>query len=854
MKRFNSTLLMFMRPAILVASLAAAINLGTLFIFNQDQQNLLSLVNPHLGVITEASGLVVDIGHLHRSVSSVLDDAAEGKLDEAGVYRIHSRIVNDLAALDQRIRKLRQNANDLGVSSSEIDALQQDFDAYRIFVITSTDIASIDPKAASHFISKAQQEYLSFAQNAHSVSSLLAERNRSKITTSLATSKFNLISIIEIGSIGLAAMLGLSYFSAARLSQRMGKVIGALRILARKDVEPPPLPEMVEIRNQEDGDIKAIADAVLSFREALIEQKTAETEIRIAATAFESQEGMLIADANHVILRVNSAFTEITGYTAEEVVGKDTRILNSGRQDASFYDAMWEKVNNEGAWKGEIWNRRKNGEIYPENLTITAVKNQDGVVTNYVASHTDITSRKESERQIQHLAFYDPLTELPNRRLLLDRLHHALAASGRSGRQGALLFIDLDNFKDLNDTLGHDKGDLLLKQVAERLTSCVREGDSVARLGGDEFVVVLEDLSTTPTDAAAQAEMIGEKVLANLSLPYRLATHEYHCTPSIGAVLFNDKHQVVEELLKQADIAMYQAKKAGRNTLRFFDPQMQETVNARAALEGELRKAIDYQQFQLFYQIQVDGSHHPRGAEALIRWIHPDHGVVPPTQFISLAEETGLIVPIGQWVLESACAQLKAWEQAPLTRRLVLAVNVSPKQFRQTDFASQVRAAVRHHGINPTLLKLELTESMLLENVEETIATMNALKAIGVRFSLDDFGTGYSSLQYLKRLPLDQLKIDQSFVRDIATNTSDKTIVRTIIAMARSLNLDLIAEGVETQEQHQRLLSKGCCHFQGFLFGEPAPIEKFDALLTKSMNNVVEMASGHQLETRSTGN
>lgn len=842
-----------MRPAIFVASLAAAINLGTLFIFNQDQQNLLSLVNPHLAVITEASSLVVDIGHLHKAVSDVLDDAADGKLDEAGVYRIHSRIVNDLAALDQRIKTLRQNANDLDVNSSEIDALQQDFDGYRNFVMMSTDIASVDPKTASNYILKAQQRYLSFAQNAHSVSSLLADRNRSRITTSLATSKFNFIRIIEIGLIGLLAMLGLSYFSAARLSQRMGKVIDALRILARKDIEPPPLPQMVEIQAKETGDIKAIAEAVLSFREALIEQKKSEAEIRIAATAFESQEGMLIADVNHVILRVNSAFTDITGYTAEEVIGKDTRILNSGRQDASFYSSMWEKVNSDGAWKGEIWNRRKNGEIYPENLTITAVKNQDGVVTNYVASHTDITSRKESEKKIQHLAFYDPLTELPNRRLLLDRLHHALASSGRSGRQGALLFIDLDNFKDLNDTLGHHKGDMLLKQVAKRLTSCVREGDSVARLGGDEFVVVLEDLSTASIDAAAQAELVGEKIVANLSLPYQLATHEYHCTPSIGAVLFNEKHQAVEDLLKQADIAMYQAKKAGRNTLRFFDPQMQETINARATLEGELRKAIDYQQFQLYYQIQVDSAHHPWGAEALIRWIHPEHGVVPPTQFIPLAEETGLIVPIGRWVLEMACAQLKAWEDDPLTRDLVLAVNVSAKQFRQPDFASQVRTAVQHHAINPKLLKLELTESMFLENVEQTIATMNTLKTIGVRFSLDDFGTGYSSLQYLKRLPLDQLKIDQSFVRDIATDISDKTIVRTIIAMAQSLNLDLIAEGVETEEQRQRLLSKGCTHFQGFLFGDPIPIDQFDALLNRVKNSPVEMDSEHRPQRMPTG-
>ena len=294
-----------------------------------------------------------------------------------------------------------------------------------------------------------------------------------------------------------------------------------------------------------------------------------------------------------------------------------------------------------------------------------------------------------------------------------------------------------------------------------------------------------------------------------------MARYEYHCTASIGATLFNDIHQATDELLKQADIAMYQAKKAGRNTLRFFDPQMQESINARVSLEGELRKALEKQQFQLYYQIQVDSSHRPLGAEALIRWIHPERGLVSPAQFIPLAEETGLILPIGQWVLETACAQLKAWEQDALTRDLVLAVNVSAKQFHQADFVAQVQAAVQRHAINPKLLKLELTESMLLENIEDTIATMNALKEIGVQFSLDDFGTGYSSLQYLKRLPLDQLKIDQSFVRDIATDSSDKAIVRTIIAMAQSLDLNVIAEGVETEEQRQLLLKNGCCQLPG---------------------------------------
>jgi diguanylate cyclase (GGDEF)-like protein/PAS domain S-box-containing protein len=561
------------------------------------------------------------------------------------------------------------------------------------------------------------------------------------------------------------------------------------------------------------------------------ERKQSEHDLRIAAIAFESQEGMLITDANSIILRANSAFINITGFDCKDVVGQNPRLLNSGRQDANFYKTMWQHIHNTGTWEGEIWNRRKSGEIYPEHLSITAVKDTLGIVTNYVATFNDITASKAAENEIKSLAFYDPLTSLPNRRLLMDRLNHALASSARSSRSGAVLFIDLDNFKTLNDTLGHDIGDLLLKQVSARLLSCVREGDTVARLGGDEFVVMLEDLSEHTIEAAEQTETVGEKILATLNQPYQLSAHACNSTPSIGATLFNDHVLPIEDLMKQADIAMYQAKKAGRNTLRFFDPEMQQTINTRAALESELHLAIKKQQFHLYYQIQVDSLNQPLGAETLIRWIHPERGMISPAQFIPLAEETGLILPIGLWVLDSACAQIKTWQSEPLTCDLVLAVNVSARQFRQADFVAQVQEVVARHAINPGRLKLELTESLLLDNVEEIISTMNALKEIGVRFSLDDFGTGYSSLQYLKRLPLDQLKIDQSFVRDIVFDNSDRAIVRTIIAMAQGLNLDVIAEGVETEEQRQLLLNKGCTHFQGYLFGRPTPIDQFETAL-----------------------
>lgn len=417
---------------------------------------------------------------------------------------------------------------------------------------------------------------------------------------------------------------------------------------------------------------------------------------------------------------------------------------------------------------------------------------------------------------------------MPNRRLLLDRLKHALVNSARSGKDVALLFLDLDHFKTLNDSFGHDVGDLLLQQVAERLTTCVRDGDTAARLGGDEYVVMLENLSERPIEAAAQAKFISEKILFALNQPYQLNTHEYQSSVSIGVALIGKQDISQDELLKHADIAMYQAKKAGRHSVCFYDPQMQHTILARIELERELRDAIEKQQFKLYYQIQVDHFGSPLGAEALIRWQHPDRGLVSPLHFIQLAEETGLILPIGQWVLEAACAQLKEWEHNAHCNALSISINVSAKQFRQGGFVSQIQTAIKRYAINPKLLKLELTESILLESIEATIMIMNELKKTGIRFSLDDFGTGYSSLQYLKRLPLSQLKIDQSFVHDIVSDINDEAIVRTIVAMAQSMDLEVIAEGVETLEQRQLLQDTGCMKFQGYLFGKPVSIEQFD--------------------------
>jgi len=570
-----------------------------------------------------------------------------------------------------------------------------------------------------------------------------------------------------------------------------------------------------------------------------------EQHLRVAATTFEAQEGVTITDADKVILRVNRAFTEITGYDADEAVGKTPHILSSGRHDQAFYEAMWDSLCRNGNWQGEIWNRRKNGEEFPEWLSITAVRGSDGKVTNYVGTFADITERKAAENEIAQLAFYDHLTGLPNRRLLLDRLRHALAGCARSGRCGALMFFDLDNFKVLNDTLGHDVGDQLLIQVAARLKSCVRESDTVARLGGDEFVVVLEDLDGTDGDplAAMQAEAMALKTQALLGQPYLLdlalpgeapRKGSHHCSSSIGITLFDSQPVSAEELMKRADTAMYQAKALGRNTLRFFDPEMQAAVTARAALEADLRNAIAEGQFLVHYQAQVDIQGRVVGAEALVRWQHPLRGMVLPVEFIPLAEDTGLILSLGRWVLETACRQLSAWAGRAESRHLILAVNVSVQQFRRKDFVDEVLAILARTGANSQHLKLELTESLLVHDQHEVIEKMRALKAVGVGFALDDFGTGYSSLAYLKRMPLDQLKIDQSFVRDVLTDGNDAAIARTIVALAQSLGLGVIAEGVEYQSQRDFLADSGCHSYQGYLFSEPLPLADFEDYARRS--------------------
>jgi diguanylate cyclase (GGDEF)-like protein/PAS domain S-box-containing protein len=605
---------------------------------------------------------------------------------------------------------------------------------------------------------------------------------------------------------------------------------GVLHLYA-DDAEAFDADEMA-VLNELAGELSsAIATVRARSEQARLEQLENDLhDAQLRAVAFEAQEGIVITDARNAVLKVNGAFTAITGYASEDAVGKTLRLLQAGYENAADGNRVLETLAREGSWQGEVCNRRKTGERYPAWTNITAVKDSGGSVTHYVITMTDITARKAAEQRIEQLAYYDALTQLPNRRRLLDRLQQALRNSGHTRRKGALLFIDLDNFKILNDTIGHDVGDRLLCKVAQRLTASVRDGDTLARLGGDEFVVMLEELSESAEEAAGQAKRVGEQILLALNRPYMLDGRVHYSTPSIGVALFSEADTSVEELLKQADIAMYQAKSAGRNALRFFDPDMQASLVARARLEAALRRAIQERQFTLHYQPQVDLARGIVGAEALLRWVHPEHGLVLPGQFISLAEETGLILAIGQWVLESACAQLRSWAADPRTSDLHMAVNISALQFRQADFVDQVRRALQKAGARPQSLVLDLTESLVLADIEDTVGKMQSLGQLGVGFALDDFGTGLTSLSNLPRLPLKQLKIDRSLIRRLPDSPNDALVVRTIITMARALGVAVIAEGVESEAQSGFLQSAGCSTWQGYLFSPPVEATAFDRL------------------------
>jgi diguanylate cyclase (GGDEF)-like protein/PAS domain S-box-containing protein len=631
-------------------------------------------------------------------------------------------------------------------------------------------------------------------------------------------------------------LLGLPVWSSfqktvrMRLEEQFRRSCAAGTVLEAEELDAN-LSSRIEVRGYPFG-----AGLALHLRDVTARHKSQEHLRLLESSIARLNDIVIITEAGPFrepgprIVFVNEAFERRTGYAPEEVLGRTPRLLQGPGTQRSELDRLRAAMEQWEPARVDLINYKKSGEAFWVDLEVSPVWDEARKLTHWVAVGRDITERKMAEEKIQYLAFYDPLTRLPNRQLLLDRLQRALSDHDRP-REGALMFIDLDNFKVLNDTLGHQKGDQLLQLVAERLRSCVARGDTVARLGGDEFVILLENSGYKPLEPTAGARIVSERILARLGEPYVLSGHLHHSTCSIGVTLFGRAPWSVSELLKQADLAMYQAKNAGRNTVRFFDPEMQAVVTANATLATDLRQAWREGQFLIDYQPQVGADGRMTGVEALLRWRHPNREMVPPAHFIPTAEETSLIVPIGRWVLEQACAQLAEWSRHPQRSHLSIAVNVSVRQFRDPSFVDEVMTAIANSGIAPHKLKLELTESLLAHGIEVTVAKMGSLKAMGVTLSLDDFGMGYSSLSYLKRLPLDQLKIDREFVKDILTDANDAAIARTIIGLAQSLGLGVIAEGVETQAQRAFLAQQGCYEYQGFLFCKPLPIDELEAFM-----------------------
>ncbi|MCZ4304139.1 EAL domain-containing protein [Zoogloeaceae bacterium G21618-S1] len=775
-----------------------------------------------VGIWTERDALAIDFDHpdsFNRPVRDVMSAPVRTVTRDLGLQALAIRF------RDEHMRHylvVDEDGRRCGIVTQTDVVLNQGIEHYlKLRKLDSIIKGSLKPLPESALLGEAVRQMRSAAQDAVVVAyadgsyGILTERDLTRLIAERAGSR-------SVGELASRPMITVSedaslYHVRCMLTDRRVRHVGVMR-------RDGSLADLVSFTDILSGmELAYVHELQHALRERDMALNASQRNLHLAEKVIESSlEGILITDEKSRIISVNPAFTRLTGYRLEEVVGRNPSLLNSGRQGPDFYREMWVKLSAEGQWQGEIWNRRKSGELYPELLTITAIKDRDGTLTNYAAVFSDISQLKENEAHIRHLAYFDPLTGLPNRRLLEDRLQVALAHAHRNRNRAAVLFIDLDRFKRINDSLGHEVGDQLLMEIARRLRACLREDDTVARMGGDEFIVVLSDL-TDPDHAAHTAT----RIIESLRRPVQVDAHELTVTTSVGISIFPDDSCDPVALIKNADTAMYRAKDEGRNAFQLYQPAMNARSLEHLALESALHRALAREELVLHYQPLVDiRAGRTAAAEALLRWRHPELGLVPPADIIPLAEETGLIVPIGEWVLRTACLQHARWREGG-HGELRMLVNISARQFQDKGFTAMVARVIADTGMPATQLTLELTETMLMEGSERIIGVLEGLRALGVRLALDDFGTGYSSLAYLKRFPIDELKIDRLFIRDIDRNENDAAIAEAIIKLAHSLGLSVVAEGVESAAQLAILARHGCDLAQGFHFSQPVEAGQF---------------------------
>ncbi len=821
------------------------------------EQHIFSHIDrQEMKAVEQLTSLFTDLSIYHEEIHDLLVNRSR----ELGIDKLYQHARNNAAKIAIIRAKLTSEqflTKTMDVDGSQLlSKIRDGFNSYYDHHSSTVNLIQSDLPKAQHHLHKATDLYNQLQIDLFQLLGAIRAHITGEFTELRTFNKNAFIGLVILALASIVAMLTTASFFSRTMVADFRMMITALSDLAMGN-SSTPIPENKHNYAEMANVVNALAvfkqslrkneehtDTIMQINQALeaeVQQRRKnEDKLALAASVFEnSLEGIVITDTKARILDVNSAFENITGYSREEAIGQTPRLLKSNRHDESFYQNMWARITQKGMWQGEIWNRRKNGEVYPEWRNITMVKDKHGKPAQYISIFTDITEKKLSEEKIYHLAHYDVLTGLPNRMMFKERLNHSLASAQRNNSLLAVLFLDLDRFKLINDTFGHPTGDLLLKSVSERIHSCLREEDTVGRQSGDEFILILENLKSN--NNAAQ---VAEKILAAINQQLFLDGNEIYPNASIGISLFPNDGTDAATLIKNADSAMYKSKQSGRNTYSFYTEAMQESARERLDLENKLRHGLELDEFILYYQPRIDSRINMiLGAEALIRWQQPELGLVPPDKFIPIAEETGLILPIGEWVLDAACRQYKEWQENGIAPQSI-SVNLSGRQFHDPALVDTIYTIVTDSGVDPKNVELEITESFLMQDPELSRKAVTSLRELGFHISIDDFGTAYSSLSQLKQFPVDHLKIDRSFIRDIPTDADDMAITCAIISMGQNLNMDIIAEGVETREQLEFLKASGCFEVQGYYYSPPKPAPVFSQLLEDGIITPEDQSGG----------